>query len=126
MQVATTPASLISLSTSSAGTSATDDEANLGVLKLQRATQALQQMRQTLASSVDEAKAKAQRKLEQAKQELEMLKSSNMPPEVVARLAAELARKVAAPPLNSRRRSRPAARQRLFRRMQLRILLERH
>ncbi|WP_064708816.1 hypothetical protein [Rhizobium bangladeshense] len=94
MQVATTPASLISLSTSSAGTSATEDKANLGVLKLQRATQALQQMRQTLASSVDEAKAKAQRKLEQAKQELEMLKSSNMPPEVVARLAAELARKV--------------------------------
>ncbi|MBX5047540.1 hypothetical protein [Rhizobium lentis] len=96
MQVATRPASLIFLSTSSAGTSGTANEADQGALKLQRATKALQQMRQTLASSADEAKAKAQRKLEQAKQELEMLKSSNMPPEVVARLAAELARKVGA------------------------------
>ncbi|MGO8271950.1 hypothetical protein ACC862_38435, partial [Rhizobium ruizarguesonis] len=31
---------------------------------------------------------------EEAKQELEMLRSSNMAPEVVARLAAEMARKV--------------------------------
>ncbi|EJC77710.1 hypothetical protein Rleg10DRAFT_6424 [Rhizobium leguminosarum bv. trifolii WSM2012] len=51
-------------------------------------------MRQTLANSGDEAKTKAQRKLEEAKQQLEMLRSSNMPPEVVARLAAELARKL--------------------------------
>ena len=95
MQVATTSASVILRGTASAaGTSATETDADQGVLKLQRATEALQQMRQTLASSEDEAKAKAQRKLEEAKQQLEMLKSSNMPPEVVARLAAELARKV--------------------------------
>ena len=95
MQVATTSASVILRGTASAaGTSATETDADQGVLKLQRATEALQQMRQTLANSEDEAKAKAQRKLEEAKQQLEMLKSSNMPPEVVARLAAELARKV--------------------------------
>lgn len=95
MQVATTSASVILRGTSSAAeTSATGSEADQGVLKLQRTTQALQQLRQALANSGDEAKAQAQRKLEEAKQELEMLKSSNMPPEVVARLASELARKV--------------------------------
>lgn len=95
MQVSTTSASVILRATASAaGTSATGNEADQGVLKLQRATETLQQMRQTLANSEDEAKAKAQRKLEDAKQQLEMLKSSNMPPEVVARLVAELARKV--------------------------------
>ncbi|OWV81569.1 hypothetical protein ATY77_22370 [Rhizobium sp. R634] len=95
MQVATTSASVILGGTASAAaTSATETEADQGVLKLQRATVALQQMRQTLANSEDEAKAKAQRKLDEAKQQLEMLKGSNMPPEVVARLAAELARKV--------------------------------
>ncbi|OWV66393.1 hypothetical protein ATY76_17980 [Rhizobium sp. R339] len=95
MQVATTSASVILGGTASAAaTSATETEADQGVLKLQRAAVALQQMRQTLANSEDEAKAKAQRKLDEAKQQLEMLKSSNMPPEIVARLAAELARKV--------------------------------
>ncbi|MBY2986063.1 hypothetical protein [Rhizobium leguminosarum] len=95
MQVATTSASIILRGTSStAAISAAGSETDQGVLKLQRATQALQQMRQTLANSGDEAKAKAQRKLEEAKQQLEMLRSSNMSPEVVARLAAELARKV--------------------------------
>jgi hypothetical protein len=95
MQVATTSASIILRGTSStAAISAAGSETDQGVLKLQRATQALQQMRQTLANSGDEAKAKAQRKLEEAKQQLEMLRSSNMAPEVVARLAAELARKV--------------------------------
>ncbi|MBY5401667.1 hypothetical protein [Rhizobium leguminosarum] len=95
MQVATTSASIILRGTSStAAISAAGTETDQGVLKLQRATQALQQMRQTLANSGDEAKAKAQRKLEEAKQQLEMLRSSNMAPEVVARLAAELARKV--------------------------------
>ncbi|MBY5444217.1 hypothetical protein HFO93_12135 [Rhizobium leguminosarum] len=95
MQVATTSASIILRGTSStAAISAAGTETDRGVLKLQRATQALQQMRQTLANSGDEAKAKAQRKLEEAKQQLEMLRSSNMAPEVVARLAAELARKV--------------------------------
>ncbi|MGR9137462.1 hypothetical protein ACU8MT_23980 [Rhizobium leguminosarum] len=97
MQVATTSASIILRGTSStAAISAAGSETDQGVLKLQRATQALQQMRQTLANSGDEAKAKAQRKLEEAKQQLEMLRSSNMAPEVVARLAAELARKVGA------------------------------
>lgn len=95
MQVATTAASIILRGASSkTGTSVAGSETDQSVLKLQRTTQALQQLRQTLASSGDEAKAKAQRKLEEAKQELEMLRSSNMPPEVVARLAAELARKV--------------------------------
>ncbi|NNH62416.1 hypothetical protein [Rhizobium laguerreae] len=95
MQIATTSASIILRGTSSAAAiSAAGTETDQGVLKLQRATQALQQMRQTLANSGDEAKAKAQRKLEEAKQQLEMLRSSNMAPEVVARLAAELARKV--------------------------------
>jgi len=95
MQVATTAASIILRGTSSkTGISVAGSETDQGVLKLQRATKALQQMRQTLASSDDEAKTKAQRKLDEAKQELEMLRSSNMPPEVVARLAAELARKV--------------------------------
>ena len=95
MQVATTSASIILRGTSSAaGTSATGNEAGRDVLRLQRTNQAQQQIRQTLANSGDEAKAKAQRKLEEAKQELEMPKSSNMPPEVVARMASELARKV--------------------------------
>ncbi|MBY5739570.1 MULTISPECIES: hypothetical protein [Rhizobium] len=95
MQVATTSASIILRGASStAAITAAGSETDQGVLKLQRATQALQQMRQTLANSGDEAKATAQRKLEEAKQQLEMLRSSNMAPEVVARLAAELARKV--------------------------------
>ncbi|MBX5158514.1 MULTISPECIES: hypothetical protein [unclassified Rhizobium] len=95
MQVATTSASIILRGTpSAAAMSAAGNETDQGVLKLQRSTQTLQQMRQTLANSGDEAKTKAQRKLDEAKQQLEMLRSSNMPPEVVARLAAELARKV--------------------------------
>ncbi|MBB2752258.1 UNVERIFIED_ORG: polyhydroxyalkanoate synthesis regulator phasin [Rhizobium aethiopicum] len=94
MQVATTSASIILRGTSTAAISAALDETDQGVLKLQRSTQTLQQMRQTSANSEDETKTKAQRKLEEAKQQLEMLRSSNMPPEVVARLAAELARKV--------------------------------
>ncbi|MEF3132968.1 hypothetical protein OS035_16025 [Rhizobium sp. 268] len=95
MQVATTSASNILRGTSSATViSAAGDESDQSVLKLQRSTQTLQQMRQTLANSGDEAKTKAERKLEEAKQQLEMLRSSNMPPEVVARLAAELARKL--------------------------------
>ncbi|ANM12128.1 MULTISPECIES: hypothetical protein [unclassified Rhizobium] len=95
MQVATTSASIILRGTSSTtAISAALDDTDQGVLKLQRSTQTLQQMRQTSANSEDEAKTKAQRKLEEAKQQLEMLRSSSMPPEVVARLAAELARKV--------------------------------
>ncbi|NYJ12912.1 hypothetical protein GGI64_003986 [Rhizobium leguminosarum] len=95
MQVATTSASNILRGTSSATViSAAGIETDQGVLKLQRSTQTLQQVRQTLANSGDEAKTKAERKLEEAKQQLEMLRNSNMPPEVVARLAAELARKL--------------------------------
>ncbi|WSH64247.1 hypothetical protein U8Q05_22065 [Rhizobium ruizarguesonis] len=96
MQVATAASIILRGSSSKTGISVAGSETDQGVLKLQRTTQALQQLRQTLASSDDEAKTKAQRKLEEAKQELEMLRSSNMPPEVVARLAAELARKVGA------------------------------
>lgn len=96
MQVATVSASIILRGTSSsAETSAPEDETASDVLKLQRTTQALEQMRQTLASSSDEVKTRAQRKLEEAKQELQMLRTSNLPPEVIARMAAELARKVA-------------------------------
>ncbi|HWT58049.1 MAG TPA: hypothetical protein VN284_09385 [Rhizobium sp.] len=95
MQVATTSASNILRGTSSATViSAAGIETDQGVLELHRSTKALQQMRQTLANSGDEAKTKAERKLEEAKQQMEMLRSSNMPPEVVARLAAELARKL--------------------------------
>ncbi|MBB4292965.1 biopolymer transport protein ExbB/TolQ [Rhizobium leguminosarum] len=97
MQIATTSASIILRGASSAtAISAAGNETDQGVLKLQRTTQALQQIRQTLATSEEEDKTKAQRKLEEAQQQLEMLRSSNMPPEVVARLAAELARKVGA------------------------------
>lgn len=96
MQVATVPASIILRGTSSSTeASAPEDETASDILKLQRTTQALEQMRQTLASSSDEVKTRAQRKLEEAKQELQMLRSSNLPPEVIARMAAELARKVA-------------------------------
>jgi len=63
---------------------------------LQNQTKALDTLRETMRSSADVAKERAARKLEEAKQELEMLKSGGMPPEVVVRLAAELAHKVSA------------------------------
>ncbi|MBB3658052.1 hypothetical protein FHX15_003294 [Rhizobium sp. BK650] len=98
MQVATVSASTILRGTHPAqsGVSSTSNEPDTGVLKIQRQSLALEQVRNSLASSADDAKSRAQRKLEEAKQELQALKTAGFPPEVIARLAAELARKVGA------------------------------
>jgi len=63
---------------------------------LQNAARAQESLRESMATSAEAAKARAARKLEEAKQQLEMLKSGGYPPEVVARLAAELAHKISA------------------------------
>ncbi len=63
---------------------------------LQNAAKAQESLRESMATSAEAAKARAARKLEEAKQQLEMLKSGGYPPEVVARLAAELAHKISA------------------------------
>ncbi|GEM_PF-1093789 len=98
MQLATVSASILLRGTQPAqsGVSSTSDEPDAGVLKIQRQSLALEQARNSLASSADDAKSRAQRKLEEAKQELQALKTAGFPPEVIARLAAELARKVGA------------------------------
>lgn len=98
MQIATVSASTLLRGTQPAqsGVSSTGDEPDTGVLKIQQQSLALEQVRNSLASSADDAKSRAQRKLEEAKQELQALKTAGFPPEVIARLAAELARKVGA------------------------------
>ncbi|EJJ24717.1 hypothetical protein [Rhizobium sp. CF142] len=98
MQLATVSASTLLRGTQPAqsGVSSTSNEPDTGVLKIQRQSLALEQVRNSLASSADDAKSRAQRKLEEAKQELQALKTAGFPPEVIARLAAELARKVGA------------------------------
>ncbi len=98
MQLATASASNILRGTMSAqsGVLSSTEQPDTGVLKLQRQSLALEQARNSLASSSDDAKSRAQRKLEEAKQELQALKTAGFPPEVIARLAAELARKVGA------------------------------
>lgn len=98
MQLATASASTLLRGTvpAQSGVSSTTDEPDTGVLKIQRQSLALEQARNSLASSSDDAKSRAQRKLEEAKQELQALKTAGFPPEVIARLAAELARKVGA------------------------------
>ena len=98
MQLATVSATTLLRGTQPAqsGVSSTRDEPDTGVLKIQRQSLALEQVRNSLASSADDAKSRAQRKLEEAKQELQALKTAGFPPEVIARLAAELARKVGA------------------------------
>lgn len=98
MQLATVSASTLLRGTQPAqsGVSSTSDEPDTGVLKIQRQSLALEQVRNSLAGSADDAKSRAQRKLEEAKQELQALKTAGFPPEVIARLAAELARKVGA------------------------------
>ncbi|WP_025660909.1 hypothetical protein [Rhizobium sp. IBUN] len=63
---------------------------------LQNAAKAQESLRESMATSAEAAKARAARKLEEAKQQLEMLKSGGYPPELVARLAAELAHKISA------------------------------
>ncbi|QWW67109.1 hypothetical protein [Rhizobium sp. WYJ-E13] len=98
MQLATVSASSILRGRMPAqpGVPSTGEEPDTGVLKIQRQSLALEQVRNSLASSADDAKSRAQRKLEEAKQELQALKTAGFPPEVIARLAAELARKVGA------------------------------
>lgn len=98
MQLATVSASSIlrGAMPAQSGVSSTGEEPDTGVLKIQRQSLALEQVRNSLASSADDAKSRAQRKLEEAKQELQALKTAGFPPEVIARLAAELARKVGA------------------------------
>ncbi|MBB3595571.1 hypothetical protein FHX08_005983 [Rhizobium sp. BK529] len=98
MQLATVSASSIlrGAMPAQSGVSSTGEEPDTGVLKIQRQSLALEQVRNSLASSADDAKSRAQRKLEDAKQELQALKTAGFPPEVIARLAAELARKVGA------------------------------
>src|ERR1044072_1813275 len=98
MQLATVSASILLRGTQPAqsGVSSTNDEPDTGVLKIQRQSLALEQVRNSLASSADDAKSRAQRKLEEGKEELPALKTAGFPPEVIARLAAELARKVGA------------------------------
>ncbi len=82
----------------STGTSSktTSAKSSVQLTILQNQTKALDTLRETMRSSADIEKERAARKLEEAKQELEMLKSGGMPPEVVVRLAAELAHKVSA------------------------------
>ena len=63
---------------------------------LQASTKALESLRENMTTSAEAPKTRAARKLEEAKQQLEMLKSGGYPPEVVARLAAELAHKISA------------------------------
>ncbi|MBZ9791406.1 hypothetical protein K9B32_14935 [Rhizobium sp. 3T7] len=63
---------------------------------LQNSAKAQESLRESMTTSAEAAKARAARKLEEAKQQLEMLKSGGYPPEVVARLAAELAHKISA------------------------------
>ncbi|MBW9053803.1 hypothetical protein [Rhizobium mesosinicum] len=98
MQLSTVPATTLLRGTQpvQSGVSSTGDEPDTGVLKIQRQSLALEQVRNSLGSSADDAKSRAQRKLEEAKQELQALKTAGFPPEVIARLAAELARKVGA------------------------------
>lgn len=97
MQVATVSASTILRNTSlQSDASATGAAPNAGVLRLQQASLALDWIRQSMSSDADDAKSRAQRKLEEAKQELQALRTAGFPPEVIARMAAELARKVGA------------------------------
>lgn len=77
--------------------SASADSAGSTRLKtLQDSARALETLRQNMTTSAEAAKERAARKLEEAKAQLEMLKSGGLPPEVVARLAAELAHKISA------------------------------
>ncbi|OWV92573.1 hypothetical protein [Rhizobium sp. R693] len=76
--------------------STTADGTNARLKILQNAAKAQESLRESMATSAEATKARAARKLEEAKQQLEMLKSGGYPPEVVARLAAELAHKISA------------------------------
>jgi len=81
-------------STDNLSASAVSTGARLKIL--QDSTKALESLRENMTTSAEAAKTRAARKLDEAKQQLEMLKSGGYPPEVVARLAAELAHKISA------------------------------
>lgn len=72
------------------------DSASARLKILQNSAKAQESLRENMTTSAEAAKSRAARKLEEAKQQLEMLKSGGYPPEVVARLAAELAHKISA------------------------------
>ncbi|WP_244499524.1 hypothetical protein [Rhizobium sp. AC44/96] len=89
MQVGSTSALNILRSTSVAVSDSlsTADSPTTARLKiLQNSAKALETLRESMTTSADAAKARAARKLEEAKQQLQMLKSGGFPPEVVARL----------------------------------------
>lgn len=58
---------------------------------LKRSQEALDQVQQLQSRGTDDRKARAQQRLEQAKDQLRWLRMSGLPPEVIARLAASLA-----------------------------------
>ncbi|CDM59081.1 MULTISPECIES: hypothetical protein [Rhizobium] len=72
------------------------DSASARLKILQNSAKARESLRENMTTSAEAAKSRAARKLEEAKQQLEMLRSGGYPPEVVARLAAELAHKISA------------------------------
>lgn len=97
MQVGSASALNILRTTYSSDNLTTSTDSTSARLKiLQNAARAQESLRESMATSAEAAKARAARKLEEAKQQLEMLKSGGYPPEVVARLAAELAHKISA------------------------------
>ncbi|QFY61217.1 hypothetical protein FZ934_12895 [Rhizobium grahamii] len=98
MQVGSTSAlNILRNAYSADNLNASTDSASSARLKiLQTSAKALQTLRDSMTTSAEATKARAARKLEEAKQQLEMLKSGGFPPEVVARLAAELAHKISA------------------------------
>lgn len=97
MQVGSASARNILRNTYSADNLNTPADGTSARLKiLQNSAKAQESLRESMTTSAEAAKARAARKLEEAKQQLEMLKSGGYPPEVVARLAAELAHKISA------------------------------
>ena len=63
---------------------------------LKRSQEALDQVQQLQTRGTDDRKARAQQRLEQAKNQLRWLRMSGLPPEVIARLAASLAAELGA------------------------------
>ena len=64
--------------------------------KIERLTEAANQLRQATQTAAEAEKARAKERLEHAKRILAMLKRWGFPPEVIAQRAAELAREVGA------------------------------
>lgn len=82
--------SAISADKSLSGLADKDDPA------LKRSQEALDQVQQLQSRGTDDRKARAQQRLEQAKNQLRWLRMSGLPPEVIARLAASLAAELGA------------------------------